>query len=295
MSDYITDTKSVLDQCLRVTQAMLDFCADQGWLSASLHIVHLMQMCCQSRWLSDSDLCTLPHVEPEHLVRFFNNTPRIDCLPRLLDYCQKKGGAEKVVNELIGDMMDRNQVRDICQMINHLPQIEAKLSVSGRAVPDKRASKKTAVVSGKKGPSSQEESEASVVLKISTSGEEVYELYEDEEYVLNVDLFRLNKGGRTGGGKGREVKAFTPKYPKPKDENWVVVLGNDTDLVGLKRLSAIKTQQQMHILFRTPELEKEQPGDEEAADDLDMTLFFMSDVYLGLDQQYELKFRLKRK
>jgi activating signal cointegrator complex subunit 3 len=72
ISDYITDTKSVLDQCLRVLQAMLDFSADKGWCCVSLSIITLMQMCCQARWYSDSDLITLPHIETEHLSRFFN-------------------------------------------------------------------------------------------------------------------------------------------------------------------------------------------------------------------------------
>ena len=37
-TDYLTDTKSVLDQCLRVMQAMLDICADKGWLLSLIHI-----------------------------------------------------------------------------------------------------------------------------------------------------------------------------------------------------------------------------------------------------------------
>jgi len=72
ISDYVTDTKSVLDQCLRVMQAMLDYGADRGWLRVTLSIITLMQMCCQGRWYSDSNLIALPHVETEHLSRFYN-------------------------------------------------------------------------------------------------------------------------------------------------------------------------------------------------------------------------------
>ena len=137
VSDYITDTKSVLDQCLRIMQAMLDFCADQGWLRVSLNCIHLMQMCCQGRWLTDSNLLTLPHVDTEHLIRFYSHKPRIDCLPKLLDYCTLND-TQQVINTLLGDLMDRNQVRDVCQAVAKLPQIEVKLSVTGH-VPDKRA------------------------------------------------------------------------------------------------------------------------------------------------------------
>ncbi len=280
MSDYVTDTKSVLDQCLRVLQAMLDYCADQGWLSASLNIIHLMQMCCQGRWLADSDLTTVPHVEPEHLIRFYDNQPRLDCLPLLIDHCEKNN-TQQVLDQLLGDLMDRNQLRDMAQMISHLPQIQVKLSISGKAIPDKRASRATK----SKKPKSDDSNEPNMTLEMSTDPDMVYELLETEEYVLNVDLSRLNKS--KGGFKGG--KAWAPRYPKPKDENWVVMLGNESDLVGLKRLSAIKAHQQMHILFATPEIE------DESENSLDLTLYFMSDVYLGLDQQYELKFRLKKK
>ena len=84
-SDYITDLKTVMDQCLIILQAMLDFCADRGRLTASIYLVHLLQMTCQGHWLTDSDLLTLPFVKTEHLSKFFDNKPRIDCLPRLIE------------------------------------------------------------------------------------------------------------------------------------------------------------------------------------------------------------------
>ena len=46
-TDYITDTKSVLDQSLRIMQAVLDMCAHFGWLGTTLSIINLMQMTCQ--------------------------------------------------------------------------------------------------------------------------------------------------------------------------------------------------------------------------------------------------------
>jgi activating signal cointegrator complex subunit 3 len=228
----------------------------------------------------------LPHVEAEHLTRFYNNKPKIDCLPKLLDYCERNN-PQQVLDQLLGDLMDRNQLRDMAQMIAHLPQIEVRLSISGSSIPDKRASAKAA----KKSEDSSQETTMNLLVATSKEGL-VYELQEDEEYVLNVDLSRLNNNTRSKAGNVKGArKAWTPKYPKPKDENWVVLLGNESDLVGLKRLSAIKSHQQMHILFRTPEVEDDQAEN----NSLDLTLYLMSDVYLGMDQQYELKFRLKKK
>ena len=51
MSDYVTDTKSVLDQALRVLQAMVDIAADGGWVETALGAMHLAQMVTQARWL----------------------------------------------------------------------------------------------------------------------------------------------------------------------------------------------------------------------------------------------------
>ena len=43
ISDYLTDTKSVLDNSLRLCQAMLDLAADSGWLVTCLATINLVQ------------------------------------------------------------------------------------------------------------------------------------------------------------------------------------------------------------------------------------------------------------
>lgn len=75
ISDYETDLKSVLDQAVRILQAMVDVTADRGWLFTTLRIVHLMQMILQGLWYPNlnvdarygdsSTLYQLPHLTPE--------------------------------------------------------------------------------------------------------------------------------------------------------------------------------------------------------------------------------------
>lgn len=43
ISDYVTDTKSVLDNSIRLLQAMVDVAADSGWLTTAIAIMNLVQ------------------------------------------------------------------------------------------------------------------------------------------------------------------------------------------------------------------------------------------------------------
>ena len=46
---------------------MVDIAASEGWLATALRVMLLVQMCVQGRWLSESSLLCLPHLEPSHL------------------------------------------------------------------------------------------------------------------------------------------------------------------------------------------------------------------------------------
>lgn len=59
ISDYVTDLKSVLDQSIRIIQAMIDICANSGWLSSSITCMHLLQMVMQVLFYQLHTLCSL--------------------------------------------------------------------------------------------------------------------------------------------------------------------------------------------------------------------------------------------
>ena len=287
ITDYITDTKSVLDQCLRVMQAILDFSAEQGWLNASLSVINLMQMACQARWFHDSCLLTLPHIETEHLARFLDNkNNRIDCLPRLIDYADKNG-YKNVMENMLGDLLDKNQIRDVYQVLSQLPQIELEIRLNGDMPAGEVIQRKT----GKKETNPDGSDKCSKNLRIDLLNEKkIYDLYENEDYVIHLDLKRLHRARNEQG-----FKAYAPKYPKSKDENWIFVLGlnysaESSELIGLKRLNSFKMAQKSYLAFKTPSIESNSTKNK-----FELTLYLMSDVYLGLDQQYELNFNLKSK
>ena len=61
--DYKTDTKSVLDQAIRILQAMIDVAADEGYLSTVKNIIILLQMIVQACWFDTSPISLLPGLD----------------------------------------------------------------------------------------------------------------------------------------------------------------------------------------------------------------------------------------
>lgn len=62
---------------------MIDVTGEQGWLATTLRLQLLMQTIVQARWLQDSPLLTLPHLEAQHL-HLFKNTNELSTLPGLM-------------------------------------------------------------------------------------------------------------------------------------------------------------------------------------------------------------------
>jgi activating signal cointegrator complex subunit 3 len=258
-------------------QATLDFCADKGWLIACINIINLMQMCCQGRWISDSELLTLPHIDTQHLTRFFNNKQRIDCLPRLIQIIEQHN-CQNILENLVGDLMDKNKIKDIYEVVKMLPIIDIKISIAEMS--DEKSDKDTRIL-------------------IDTENEaKLYDLYENEEYVIDFDFLHRNLMKRNNDHHPKSRKAYAPRYPKEKDENWVVLIGSNcqseynNELIALKRINSLQFKHQStQMLIKTP-LKSELVSEDNS---FMLTIYFMSDVYLGLDQQYNIKINLKSK
>lgn len=75
-------------------------------------------------------------------------------------------------------------------------------------------------------------------------------------------------------------KAYSPRFPKPKDEGWFLVVGDveSQEVVALKRVGHIKGRINSQLALFTPE----------SVGRIIFTLYLMSDSYLGLDQQYDI-------
>jgi len=109
-------------------------------------------------------------------------------------------------------------------------------------------------------------------------------LHANEDYVLTINLQRLNASGqRRAGGQGGYT-VHCPKYPKPKNEAWFLTLGSQAndELLAMKRLSIRGQRCTNRISFQaTPRRGR-----------LQLTLYLMSDCLMGFDQQYDLRFEI---
>lgn len=252
-ADYLTDLKSVLDQAIRIMQAMIDITATGGYLSTTITIIKFQQMVIQGRWQDENSLLTLPSVSNQLLNAFEG----LQSLRDALHHAHTHG-----LNSLKAKLqkhLDTNLVSDICDAIGKLPLVDARLEIW---------------------ESGSEESSAVVerTPKVAITKHSPVYVKPNTEYIITVRLFK-----RTIHNRGRDsVKAIAPKFPKQKDENWILILSNKQkdELIALKRSGAIGYKQaNQRLIFKTPA---------EIDNNLIYTLMVMSDSYIGLDREFEV-------
>eukprot|EP00456_Euglypha_rotunda_P073345 TRINITY_DN6677_c2_g1_i8.p1 TRINITY_DN6677_c2_g1~~TRINITY_DN6677_c2_g1_i8.p1 ORF type:complete len:537 (+),score=83.81 TRINITY_DN6677_c2_g1_i8:202-1611(+) len=96
---------------------------------------------------------------------------------------------------------------------------------------------------------------------------------------VNVSLERDPDEEETKGMTG-VPKVVAPRYPQLKTEGWWLVVGNSktNELISIKRVAMKKKKMAVALDFVAPS----QPGDHT------LMLYFMSDSYMGCDQEYEI-------
>lgn len=121
VSDYITDQKSVLDQAIRILQAMVDVTAEAGWLDAALNVMNLTQMVSQGRWLTDSSLINLPHVSEKLLATLWYAGIR-----SLAHVVENKSKLARLLSQ---GGLSAKQSKDFLAVVERVPHIDVTVSV----------------------------------------------------------------------------------------------------------------------------------------------------------------------
>ncbi|OWM65237.1 hypothetical protein CDL15_Pgr008827 [Punica granatum] len=128
ISDYVTDLKSVLDQSIRIIQAMIDICANSGWLASSITCMQLLQMIMQGLWCDKgSSLWMLPsmNVEIEDALRRRGLTT----LQQLL----------RVPKDTLQSIIGNSTAQRLFQDLQHFPHVQIKLKFQRREGDDENS------------------------------------------------------------------------------------------------------------------------------------------------------------
>jgi len=136
ISDYETDTKSVLDQAVRILQAIVDVAAEGGWLFTTINAMHLMQMIIQGRWFTDSTLSILPSLNNEILDRL--RARGIECLAEILPT-----NRDELRALLIENGRKTRKVKEFISALNKIPIVNVDLKHPSKVtLPRGKADKK---------------------------------------------------------------------------------------------------------------------------------------------------------
>ncbi|TYG41947.1 hypothetical protein ES288_D12G217100v1 [Gossypium darwinii] len=128
ISDYVTDLKSVLDQSIRIIQAMIDICANSGWLTSSIACMHLLQMVMQGLWFDqDSALWMLPCMNNELAGSLCKRG--ISTIQQLLDL------PKATLQTVIGNFPASKLYQDL----QHFPCIRVKLKLLKKGTESKKS------------------------------------------------------------------------------------------------------------------------------------------------------------
>jgi len=246
--DMAADAKICVGRATRLLQAMVDVISSNGWLNPALAAMELSQMVTQGLWAKDSPLIQAPHITPEIAERL--TAAGVETVFDLIE--MEDAPRRKLLdfeNEEDGDKNTiSKQLADIARWATRYPDINVAHQVATPAEEIKAGEPVTVMVQLER------------------------ERNEEEEEGIDTE-----KGGGEGAKELRPVDA--PRYPGRKDENWWLVVGDPSTntLYAIKRV-ALGMKSKVKLDFMAPSA----PGE------VELTLFFMCDSYMGCDQEFEI-------
>ncbi|OZC07839.1 Sec63 domain protein [Onchocerca flexuosa] len=259
MTDYITDQRSMLDQCMRILNAMLDISLLRKWLSTALSVIILMQMIAQATWHTDHPLLVLPHFNEEIIDAIGADST----VPMLKNYFGFDGmNIEQARKKAIKKLLD-------VTIINERQATEAVDALLKWPILQPRNC-------------------------VLCSTNQVFEIdyLQDERWpkYINVEsdmLYRMLFTVEMVGPYRFETDAFCPRFHKEKSAGWIVIIGEkDTvEVLCCKKISSITGSKQLVVPFRMPKKLGRHI----------FTIFILSDSYIGIDQEYNLHCEITEK
>ncbi|CAD5207281.1 unnamed protein product [Bursaphelenchus okinawaensis] len=256
--DYLTDQRSVIESCIRIFQAILDFAVLKGWLSTSLKTIIMLQQVIQARWYDDHPLTCLPNVSPS-LAKSFGKEMTIPML-------QEELGIRKLRSE----PSEKEHKNVMNRMKKRLPLSEFET----KQVVEALFAWPTIRITDFKFQKGLMQAPLNLFERFEKQKTEI-PLESGKEYRVKVEILII--------GPAKNQKAtYSPKYPKEKSPGLVLLLGEkDTNSVLACRKTGLLLGDKphtFHLNFFAPESRGPHI----------FTLFVMSDSYLGIDQEYDV-------
>ncbi|KAA0166650.1 hypothetical protein FNF27_07480 [Cafeteria roenbergensis] len=292
ISDFLNDTRSVLDQAPRVLNAMVDVAANAGLLPAALTLMELSQCLAQARFPFDSTLLQLPRVDEAfladvHAAVVDRAGPSADAAARA---AALEAGLEGVWSEKRGAAEPEIRAVGIAELLEALaaePASHARGAASpllGKCLASLRGSarEKVAQTLARDFPLI----DVRWTLRSADTGEE-----------LMTSSTRSGEGSPAVCGSGLELrvevrsakgalprKAPCPMWAKPRGFGWWLVAGDELtgELLAVKRIGTSGRGGAFTLSLDAP--------DAPLADGApwEPVLMLVSDVVMGLDQQLAL-------
>ena len=260
--EFRADLDAMLMRAPELIEGVIEIAQQRRWLQTTIAAIRFEQCVVQALWYTDSSLMQLPHFTEEtakHVAKGSKVQART-----LGEYLRIEDDAKKGLSRMSEE--EKAEVLATCRI---LPQLEVT----------------TEFYVEEEEPEFYEEGEAPVeVPEDAIRGDTIYE---NDLVTLRVTLTRLNV---PEGGVAPLVHA--PLFPAPLKEGWWLILTDrpaDKKADGEATIHAIeKVTDQSRVVKH--ELRFMAPARE---GDYMMELRVLSDSYMGLDEELELKFTVR--
>jgi len=287
--DYYTDTKSVLDQSIRICQAMLDVAGDKGYFGTCFNIVRALQMVIQARWhtaIQFQDTITI-HQDDDDIVlhECFKSASPFLCIPNVVDNKHVKM-LKKITNKSRAYLMSHDNNEIIYSQQEGIIGCGSNLGIND----DLRVLAQTSMMIYSNGSTNDNKKGDEFIIDGSTKNQQellqvkivlnqipkpIYKnvikyishlpvvnmktrikeakshyLSLDQEYTLEISLRNLNtKSAST-------TRSY--KWPRSIPLQWILILycKNTNELLALKRIKYFHKSLKTSLSFYTPDEEE---------------------------------------
>ncbi|KAJ1951926.1 activating signal cointegrator 1 complex subunit 3, partial [Linderina pennispora] len=269
-SDYMTDTRTVLDSSIRILQAMVDVAAYLGKVDEALATMQVMQAIKQASMPDESPLRQLePEISMDEIRRMFGKNSQARCLGDLLVMPDNK---LKALFRPTGS----EHTEKWCEAIRALPPVDISVAPGSALRDGSGKPKKLSSLNGLD-PMTQ------------------------HSIVVDVRYGRIQSSLRKPRFLRETGQALTPRFGKTQYEGWWVVLAQGDELLAIKRINMQGKPEESGVWSNSGEVAVKKHRDTEARSAklafitpsqpgaYTLKLYLISDAYLGLDQEMEVQ------